>query len=197
MPEDDCLIGRRIDDGALKTDSGGWATEDSIDSAIEIDQNRLPSCRRGSPRAIGARGDDRPTDASNQIERYGVLRHPDRYSIKPCGQIIGQIPIFVHDERQRPWPKSLHEKFRQRRYFSYKLRELFERSDMGDQGVIRRATFGFKDPLYSGWIEGIGSQSIHSFRWKRDQLSVDQQIRCRLDLLDRYALRSSHRRIAL
>jgi hypothetical protein len=68
---------------------------------------------------------------------------------------------------------------------------------MGDQGVIRRATFGFKNPLYSVWIEGISPQSIHRFGWKRDQLSVDQQIRCRLDLLDLYALRSSHRRIAL
>jgi hypothetical protein len=37
VPEDERLNGRRIDDGALKTDTGWWAAEDAIDSAIEID----------------------------------------------------------------------------------------------------------------------------------------------------------------
>ena len=132
-------------------------------------------CRRGTSREV-RRGCCQRKAAAFYYGSCGLVgRHSDTHCIKAAACDRGYNISFRKYHCQRSGPEALCTLISKLRNFGRKPFKLRHISYMNYERIVGRSALGFKYLSHSGFVKGIGSKAVYSFRRYGYYLTLCQQ----------------------
>ena len=162
---------------ALHTHIALAAVQDQRQAAVHIGEHVLCVGGAGLTGKVCAGGGKGAAALLDDCPRYRVAGHTDAHGIQPGAAFIRYLRPARHDNGQRSGAESCHQQLGTLRHLADKTRQHLRPCDVDDEGVILRASLGYKDIAHRRAVAGIGGNAVDRLGGQGYKLSLPQQLR--------------------